>query len=132
MERRIRAGTLREQKDVISPDYTSPNSRTEALRFTCTEHHSDPGSDLLIPGCLPTVERLPSSVHRSRIQSDIAPAKEDPQDACGTASLCLAIIICNEVIEDKRTNNKTLVGLFSRIGTKAVPCVHPRMFVMHR
>jgi hypothetical protein len=48
----------------------------------------------------------------------------------GHRPLCLAIIICNEVIEDKRSNNKTLVSLFSRIGTKSIPCVHPRMFVM--
>jgi hypothetical protein len=48
----------------------------------------------------------------------------------GHKPLCLAIIICNEVIEDKRTNNKTLVSLFSRITTKSVPCIHPRMFVM--
>lgn len=48
----------------------------------------------------------------------------------GHRPLCLAIIICNEVIEDKRSNNKTLVSLFSRVATKKVPCVHPRMFVM--
>ena len=48
----------------------------------------------------------------------------------GQKPLCVAIIICNEVIEDKRTNNKTLVSIFSRIGTQKVPCIHPRMFVM--
>ena len=50
--------------------------------------------------------------------------------ASGQRPLCIAIIICNEVIEDKRTSNKTLVSLFSRIGTKKLPCIHPRMFVM--
>jgi len=34
------------------------------------------------------------------------------------------------VIEDKRTNNKTLVGLFSGIVTPQVPAVHPRMFLL--
>lgn len=44
--------------------------------------------------------------------------------------LCVALIICNEVIEDKRSGNKTLVGLFNGIMTAQVPATHPRMFVM--
>ena len=43
---------------------------------------------------------------------------------------CIAIVICNEVIEDKTTSNKTLVSIFNTIGTPGVPCQHPRMFVM--
>ena len=43
---------------------------------------------------------------------------------------CVAIIICNEVIEDKWTNNKTLVGLFNSIGAPSLPANHPRMFIM--
>ena len=43
---------------------------------------------------------------------------------------CIAIVVCNEVIEDKRTNNKTLVGLFNQIAVNALPSVHPRMFVL--
>ena len=43
---------------------------------------------------------------------------------------CIAIIICNDVIEDKRSNNKTLVGLFNGIMTQGLPCTHPRMYVM--
>src|SRR4029450_1227465 len=43
---------------------------------------------------------------------------------------CIAIIICNEVIEDKATSNKTLVSIFNTIGTPGLPCQHPRMFVM--
>jgi hypothetical protein len=46
------------------------------------------------------------------------------------APICVAIILCNDVIEDKRTNNKTLVGLFNVINTSQLPAVHPRMFVM--
>lgn len=42
---------------------------------------------------------------------------------------CIAMIVCNEVIEDKRTNNKTLVGLFNRITAPRLPTVHPRMFI---
>jgi hypothetical protein len=39
-------------------------------------------------------------------------------------------VVCNEVIEDKRTNNKTLVGLFNQIAVNTLPSVHPRMFVL--
>src|SRR5947209_11779280 len=44
--------------------------------------------------------------------------------------ICIAVIICNEVIEDKATSNKTLVSIFNTIGTPGLPCQHPRMFVM--
>lgn len=44
--------------------------------------------------------------------------------------LCVALIICNEVIEDKRSGNKTLVGLFNGIMTPQLPATHPRMFLM--
>ena len=43
---------------------------------------------------------------------------------------CISIIICNEVIEDKRTNNKTLVSLFNNISVNSFPCIHPRLFLM--
>ena len=43
--------------------------------------------------------------------------------------LCAALILCNEVIEDRRSGNKTLVGLFNSIGTEQLPAVHPRMFL---
>jgi hypothetical protein len=44
--------------------------------------------------------------------------------------ICIAVIICNEIIEDKRTNNKTLVSLFNGIGVSTLPTIHPRMFLM--
>ncbi|MDR3707625.1 MAG: hypothetical protein P4L33_04950 [Capsulimonadaceae bacterium] len=43
---------------------------------------------------------------------------------------CISVIICNEIIEDKRTNNKTLVSLFNSIVVAQVPTSHHRMFVM--
>lgn len=43
--------------------------------------------------------------------------------------IVLTMIICDTVIEDKLTNKKTLVGLFNRITSPKVPCVHPRMNV---
>ncbi len=42
---------------------------------------------------------------------------------------CVSIVICNEVIEDKRTNNKSLIGLFNSIHVAQSPTSHPRMFV---
>ena len=42
--------------------------------------------------------------------------------------LCVAIVICNEIIEDKRTSNKTLVGLFNSISVTGLPAMHPRLF----
>jgi hypothetical protein len=44
--------------------------------------------------------------------------------------LCVALVLCDLIIEDKRTNNKTLVGVFSGIVTPHIPAVHPRMFVL--
>ncbi len=44
--------------------------------------------------------------------------------------LCVAIVICNEIIEDKRTSNKTLVSLFNSIGVQALPATHPRLFLL--
>ncbi|GAB4455411.1 MAG: hypothetical protein OHK0029_11490 [Armatimonadaceae bacterium] len=49
-------------------------------------------------------------------------AKEKP--------ICVALVICNEVIEDKRSGNKTLVGLFNGIMTPQLPATHPRMYLM--
>jgi hypothetical protein len=43
---------------------------------------------------------------------------------------CIAIVVCNEVIEDKWTNNKSLIGLFNSIAAPTLPTHHPRMFLM--
>ncbi|MFN3649070.1 MAG: DUF6941 family protein [Armatimonadota bacterium] len=43
---------------------------------------------------------------------------------------CLSVIVCNEIIEDKWTNNKTLISLFNSIGAPELPATHPRMFLM--
>ena len=42
---------------------------------------------------------------------------------------CLAIVLCDYVIEDKATNNKSLIGLFNRIHAAKFPCSHPRMVI---
>jgi hypothetical protein len=42
---------------------------------------------------------------------------------------CLAIVLCDYVIEDKATNNKSLIGLFNRVQAAKFPCSHPRMVI---
>ena len=59
------------------------------------------------------------------------PAKEWAEQTGGQEKpICVALIICNEVIEDKRTGNKTLVGLFNGIMAAALPATHGRFFLM--
>lgn len=43
---------------------------------------------------------------------------------------CISVVLCNEVIEDKYTNNKTLVSLFNTILAPQLPSIHPRLFIM--
>lgn len=44
--------------------------------------------------------------------------------------ICNAIILCNEVIEDKRTNKKSLIGLFNSVLSPELPIVQNCLFVM--
>jgi hypothetical protein len=55
---------------------------------------------------------------------------ERNQQVGAECPVCVAIVVCNEVIEDKWTNNKTLVGLFNSIAAPSLPTSHPRMFLM--
>lgn len=41
----------------------------------------------------------------------------------------LAMIICDEIIEDKRTHKKSLIGIFNQIVTGRFPAVHPKMHI---
>ena len=41
----------------------------------------------------------------------------------------LALLLCDSVIEDKYTGKKTLVGLFDRIQTLKLPCIHASMSI---
>jgi hypothetical protein len=43
---------------------------------------------------------------------------------------CVSIVVCDSVIEDIRTRNKTLVGLFNGITAPSAPATHARMFIM--
>ncbi len=53
-----------------------------------------------------------------------------PQDTPLERPICVALVICDVVVEDKRSGNKTLVGLFNSIIAPQMPAVHPRMFLM--
>jgi hypothetical protein len=40
---------------------------------------------------------------------------------------CLAILLCDDVMEDKRTNKKVIIGTFNVIGARKFPYRHPSM-----
>jgi len=41
----------------------------------------------------------------------------------------LAIIVCDSIIDDRKTGKKTLVGVFNRIAAGSFPCVHHSLSV---
>ena len=41
----------------------------------------------------------------------------------------LAIVVCDQIIEDKLTGKKSLIGIFNQIATNSFPCRHSRMGV---
>jgi len=41
----------------------------------------------------------------------------------------LAIVICDQIIEDKLTNKKSLIGIFNNIASQNFPCRHPQLSV---
>ncbi len=43
--------------------------------------------------------------------------------------LGIALIICDRVITDAKTQEKTLVATFNRIMAEGFPCLHPRMSI---
>ncbi len=45
------------------------------------------------------------------------------------APIGLAIVICDQIIEDKLTNKKSLIGIFNQIGAQTFPCRHPQFCV---
>jgi len=52
------------------------------------------------------------------------------KDFFGDGPVCVSTLICNEVIEDKRSGNKTVVGIFNAVGAAQLPATHPRMTIM--
>ena len=43
--------------------------------------------------------------------------------------ILLAMIICDSMIEDKKTGKKSLIGIFNSINSATVPCTHPALNV---
>jgi hypothetical protein len=45
------------------------------------------------------------------------------------APIGVAIVICDQIIEDKLTGKKSLIGIFNQIATQSFPCRHPQVCV---
>lgn len=60
------------------------------------------------------------------------PSRPDPpyNEGVRERPMCVALVICDDVLEDRRTGNKSLIGLFNNIATVNLPAVHPRMFLV--
>ncbi len=41
----------------------------------------------------------------------------------------LAIVVCDQIIEDKATHKKSLIGIFNNIASPQFPCRHPQLSV---
>ena len=41
----------------------------------------------------------------------------------------LAIVVCDQIIEDKATSKKSLIGIFNNIASQTFPCRHPALSV---
>ena len=41
----------------------------------------------------------------------------------------LAIVVCDQIIEDKLTGKKSLIGIFNNIAAQQFPCRHPQISV---
>ncbi|MFP4380217.1 MAG: DUF6941 family protein [Candidatus Sumerlaeia bacterium] len=41
--------------------------------------------------------------------------------------VCLGIVLCDQVIEDKRTNKKSFIGVFNDIMANRMPAKHPHL-----
>jgi hypothetical protein len=41
----------------------------------------------------------------------------------------LAIVVCDQIIEDKHTHKKSLIGIFNNIASSSFPCRHPQVCV---
>ena len=45
--------------------------------------------------------------------------------------VCIAIVLCGETIEDKRTNNRSLINLFNTITVPQLPARHPILSILY-
>ena len=44
--------------------------------------------------------------------------------------ICLSIVLCDQVIEDRRTNKKSYIGVFNDILVERLPAKHPCMYLV--
>jgi hypothetical protein len=44
--------------------------------------------------------------------------------------VCVALVLCDQVIEDRTTHNKSLIGTFNQIHVPRLPALHPRFSVV--
>ncbi len=51
-----------------------------------------------------------------------------PEGVIRTPTL-LALIVCDQVIQDRATHKKSLIGMFDRVFARTMPCVHAEMHV---
>jgi hypothetical protein len=48
----------------------------------------------------------------------------------GDGPICVAVILCRDMIEDRRTNNRSLINVFNTITTNQLPSVQNRMVAL--
>lgn len=48
----------------------------------------------------------------------------------GSGPVCVAMLICHDIIEDKRTGNKSIINMFNAVGATQLPATQQRMTVM--
>lgn len=48
----------------------------------------------------------------------------------GDGPVCVSMLICHDVIEDKRSGNKSLFNLFNAVGAVSLPATQQRMTVV--
>lgn len=60
------------------------------------------------------------------MRSDVPPTSSSPGPPKPSLS---ALLVCDTVIEDKATNNKSIIGTFTNIWAQSFPCIHQRMGV---
>jgi hypothetical protein len=48
----------------------------------------------------------------------------------GEPPYCVALILCDTVLEDQRTSNKSLIGLFNQITAPVLPALHGQLFLV--
>lgn len=62
------------------------------------------------------------------------PSSEDNTAKSGIAAFqkpkCLALMLCDTVLEDQRTHNKSLISLFNTISALKFPAIHARLSIM--